>query len=333
MTTITKRFTTYRDGEGKDTESSEMERGGAGLTMNEMVTYANGLIEDLRCIGKHAMARRYRLTLASLMRFMRETDVRPEVITTTFIDGYEESMRKRGLCRNTTSFYMRNLRSIINRASDAGYDVPHNLFRHVYMGIDRTVKRSVTLKTMCSIRDLDLSGYPHLDFTRNIFMFAFYMRGMSFVDMAFLKKSDLRHGIITYSRRKTSQQIRVKVEAQTREVMERLGESGTRYLLPLIVKDGRDGYEEYRSVYHRINRNLKKVGEMLGLDTKLTLYVARHTWASIAYRNNVPVSIISKAMGHDSETTTHIYLSSIDTAAVDSANSRIIALMQGKSGK
>lgn len=297
-------------------------------TVTGVVSFTRKLIDDLRKMGKKSMARRYSLTLNSLLKFTNEKEIAWDDFTSTLVTGFEEFLRQRGLCRNSTSFYMRNLRSIINRASEHDYEVPRNPFKHVYMGVDKTVKRAVTLKTVCKIRDINLSAYPHLDFARNLFMFSFYTRGMSFIDIAFLRKTDLTNGVITYFRRKTSQQIQVRVENQTREIMDKLGESTTSYLLPIIGSENTDADSQYRNVYHRVNRNLKKLGEMLKLETKLTLYVARHAWASIAHHNNIPISTISKAMGHDSETTTLIYLSSIDSSVVDKANRRIMSLMK-----
>lgn len=297
-------------------------------TVTGVVSFMRKLIDDLRKMGKKSMAKRFSLTLNCLLKFTGDKEVAWEDFNSTFVTGFEEFLRKRGLCRNSTSFYMRNLRSIINRASEHDYEVPRNPFKHVYMGVDKTVKRAVTLKTVCKIRDVNLSAYPHLDSARNVFMFSFYTRGMSFVDIAFLRKSDLTNGVITYFRRKTSQQIQVRVENQTRDIMDKLGENSTLYLLPIIGSETIDADSQYRNVYHRVNRNLRKLGEMLKLETKLTLYVARHAWASIAHHNNIPISTISKAMGHDSETTTLIYLSSIDSSVVDKANRRIMSLMK-----
>ena len=278
-----------------------------------IVSFGRRIIEDMRRIGKLSMARRYEVVLNTFLRFTDNKDVAWRDFNSTLVAGYEEFLRKRGLCRNSTSYYMRNLRSIVNRAQECDYEVPRSPFRHVYMGVDKTVKRAVTLRAICRIRDVDLSGSPHLDFARNVFMFAFYTRGMSFVDIAYLKKSDVVNGVITYSRRKTSQQIQVRIEPQTRQIMERLGDC--------------DSDRQYQNAYHRVNRNLQIVGRMLGFDAKLTLYVARHAWASIAHHNDVPLSTISKAMGHDSETTTQIYLSTLDTSVVDRANRKIMALM------
>lgn len=269
----------------------------------------------------------------SLLRYTDGNEVAWREFTSTFILGYEEFLMERGLCRNSTSFYMRNLRSIANRAVELDFDVPRNPFKYVYMGVDKTVKRAVPLDTVCKIRDLDLTGQPSLEFARNVFMFAFYTRGMSFIDMAFLKKSDVRDGVITYSRRKTHRLLQVRIEPEIRDIIDRLGQDGSSYLLPIIADGCDDVEKQYENAYCRVNRNIQKIGKMLGLETKLTLYVARHAWASIAHANNVSVSTISKAMGHDSESTTLIYLRSLDMSSVNKANSDIIRMMEGRKKK
>lgn len=296
-----------------------------------LVSFARSLVSELRTVGKNSAARRFKATLNSLLRYTAGAEIAWERLTSTFILGYEEFLRKRGLCRNSTSFYMRNLRAIVNRAAEKGFEVPHNPFRYVYMGVDKTVKRAVGLDVIRRIRDIDLERYPSLDFARKVFMFAFYTRGMSFVDIAFLRKSDMRNGILTYSRRKTRRQLAVRIEPETRRIIDSFGKNESDFLLPIITDADTDADRQYEQAYFRINRNIQKVGTMLGLETKLTLYVARHAWASIAQANNVALSTISKAMGHESEKTTIIYLQQLDTTSVDRANSKIIRMMD--SGK
>ena len=75
---------------------------------------------------------------------------------------------------------------------------------------------------------------------------------------------------------------------------------------------------------HLINHHLKKLGEELGLSSKLTSYVARHSWASIAKSQDVPVAAISEAMGHTTERTTRIYLKSFENTLVDDANQKVL---------
>lgn len=296
------------------------------VTILGVGSFIRNLINELKKIGKESAAKRLEKILNSLLRYTDGNEVIWKDLTSTFILGYETFMIKRGLCRNSTSFYMRNLRSIVNRAIGQGIEVPSHPFKYVYMGVDKTVKRAISLDMIRMIRDVDLNGNPELDFARNVFMFAFYTRGMSVIDIAFLKKSDLQNGVLTYSRRKTRQQLMVKIEPETRKVIERLGKSKTSFLLPIITEE-KNIERQYESAYYRVNRNIRKVGEMLGLQTKLTLYVARHTWASIAHANNVALSTISKAMGHDSEKTTIIYLQTLDSSSVDKANRDIIRMM------
>lgn len=295
-----------------------------------LVSFTRRLIEDMKRISKMATVKRFEVTLNSLLRYTEGREVAWPDLTSTFILGFEEFLMKRGLCRNSSSFYMRNLRAIVNRAAEQDYDVPRNPFKHVYMGVDKTVKRAVSLDAIRMIRDVELTGHPSLDFARKVFMFAFYTRGMSFVDIAFLKKSDLHNGVITYSRRKTRQQLVVRIEPETRKIIDSFGKSDNAFLLPIITGETSNAEQQYANAYFRINRNIQKVGAMLGLDTKLTLYVARHAWASIAQANHVSLSTISKAMGHDSEKTTVIYLQSLDTSSVDKANSDIIRMMDSR---
>ena len=109
----------------------------------------------MKKIGKKATVKRFDATLNSLLRYTNGNEIVWKELTSTFILGYEEFLIKRGLCRNSTSFYMRNLRAIVNRATEQDFEMPRNLFKHVYMGVDQTVKRAVSLDVIRRIRDID----------------------------------------------------------------------------------------------------------------------------------------------------------------------------------
>lgn len=241
-------------------------------------------------------------------------------------DGYGigTPFKSRGVCPNTSSYYMRGLRAIYNRAVEKGMTVQRDPFKYVYTGIGKTVKRAVPLKVIRRIRDMDLALFPAMDFARDIFMFSFYTRGMSFIDMAYLKKKDLQNGILSYRRQKTGQQLFVKWEKPMQEIVDKYDTVSTPYLLPVIKDMNADARRQYKNAAHLVNDKLKKLGVRLGLDIPLTSYVARHGWASIARSRNIPLATISEAMGHDSEKTTRIYLASLDTSSVDKANSQIL---------
>ena len=287
--------------------------------------FARSLTTELKRTGRERTAERYTTVLNSFRRFLAERgDIPLNRIESALMVEYESHLKAEGICPNSFSFYMRGLRAVYNRAVEKGLTVQRNPFRHVYTGIDKTVKRAIPLKAVRQIRDQDLRLEPTMDWARDLFMFSFYTRGMSFIDMAYLKKSDLKNGVLSYRRQKTGQRLFIKWEKPMQEIVSRYDTSGTPYLLPVIRDMRTDGRKQYKSAAHRVNRLLKKLGMRLGLAIPLTMYVARHGWASIAKSRNIPVSIISEAMGHDSEKTTLIYLASLDTSAIDKANSLIL---------
>lgn len=274
--------------------------------------------------GRHTTAEHYNQTLRSFKNFREDCDLRFDMLTPQLTLSYETWLKNQHLCRNTTSFYMRIMRTLYNRAVEAGITTDCQPFRHVYTGIDKTAKRAITVKDIKRIKDADLSHNPTLDFARDMFLLSFYLRGIAPIDLAYLRKTDIRQGDIVYSRSKTGQQMRIHIEPDIQRLLDKYQETGTQYLLPIIKREDGTEHTQYRNNTQLINRHLKKLTEKLGLSFPLTLYVARHSWASIAHSNHIPTSVISGAMGHDSEMTTQIYLASIQTAQIDEANSIII---------
>ena len=167
-----------------------------------MAVMCNRIIQ-LRRLGKERTSETYAAALKSFMTFRGYRDVSIERLTTVMMQEYEAWLKAKGISMNTTSFYMRILRAAYNRAVDEGLAKQQFPFRHVYTGICKTVKRAVSVEDIKRIKRLDLSGRPALDFARDMFMFSFYTRGMSFIDMAYLKKTDLQGGVLCYRRRKT----------------------------------------------------------------------------------------------------------------------------------
>ena len=157
-----------------------------------------------------------------------------------------------------------------------------------------------------------------------MFIMSFMLRGMSFIDMAYLRKSDLSNGYVTYRRRKTGQLLTIEWTKEMQMILDKYPENSTDYLLPIIKNVGTNERYTYRNVGYNINHNLKTIAKKVGIKIPLTLYVARHSWASVAKAKGIPLSVISEGMGHDSEATTQIYLASLDTSVVDKANSLIL---------
>jgi site-specific recombinase XerD len=259
----------------------------------------------------------------SFLRFRSGQDILINNIDNELIMKYENYLKTIGLKKNTASCYLRALRSIYNQAVGKGLSSQKSPFKGVYTGIDKTVKRAINEDIIIRLKNMDLSANMALGIARDLFMFSFYMRGMSFVDMANLKKSDVKNGYIVYFRSKTKQSITVRMEDCMRKIIAGYSKQTIKdYLLPIYTEPDID----YMNCLRTYNKRLKRISEMLGLEKSLSSYVARHSWATLALRKGIPVEVISESMGHENETTTRIYLASLGQSVVDKANAEIIRL-------
>lgn len=293
----------------------------AGLSFTQ---FMDELIVRFGKLNKYRAVEAYRSALNSFTRFCVGRDIPLGEISTDMMKEYEAWLTGRGVAMNTVSFYCRILRAAYNRAVEGGLVVQCYPFRHVYTGIDRTVKRAVPLASIRRIKYLDLSSHPGMGFARDMFMFSFYTRGMSFIDMAYLRRSDIDGGMLSYSRRKTGRRISVRWEGCMQEIVDRYATPGMGFLLPIIVKEDVDTRTQYRSALRLVNNRLKRIAEIADLGVRLTMYVSRHSWASIAKSQNIPLSVISEGLGHDSPATTLIYLAALDHSEIDKANESIL---------
>ncbi len=289
--------------------------------------YIRSRIYFLKDTKRERTSETYRQMLLSFMKFRNNKDLYFDMIDNKLICQYESYLKASNLCRNTTSFYMRIFRSVYNRAVEDGLSKQSTPFKHVYTGVDKTSKRAISLEEIRRIKNLNLRDTPKLDFARDLFMFSFYMRGMSFIDIAYLKKSNLSGSYITYNRKKTGQQITVKWERKMEEITNKYANKTDIFLFPIIERNDGTERRQYLNKMLLVNRRLKEVAEKAGISIPLTMYVARHSWASIAQSNNIPMKAISLGMGHDREETTRIYLESIQTNIIDCANSKILSLL------
>ena len=293
---------------------------------SSLFTFMQGVIAQLKQLGKIRTSETYTATLKSFMAFRESQDVPLDGISSDMMLLYEAHLKARDVRMNTISFYRRNLRAVYNRAVEKGLTPQNKPFRHVYTGVDKTIKRAIPIKEIKALKELDLSLKPSLNFARDMFMFSFYTRGMSFIDMAYLKKSDLQNGILTYRRRKTGQQLSINWEKCMEDIVSKYAQNQTDYLLPFI-KETVNERKKNDNAMHLVNYHLKDLSSLLKLQRPLTMYVARHSWASAAKAKNIPLSVISEGMGHDSEATTQIYLASLETSVVDKANKMILGLL------
>ena len=279
--------------------------------------------EQMQCVGTK---NNYTNAVNRFIEFRNQKDLTFSQMTADMMEMYQAWLWNRGVGQNTVSFYLRTLRTLHHKAVEAGQATSNDIFAHVQTANVRTAKRAISVNDIRKIEKLDLPRGSSLDKARDMFLFSFYLRGMAFVDMAFLKKSDLKCGLVSYNRRKTHQNLNIEWIKPMQTIIDKYAEQtkDSPYMLPILTGKETSPYTQYRKVEYNTNYNLKKIGKMIGLKIPLTTYVARHTWASIALHMNIPIATISEGMGHNSYKTTQIYLESIDVATINEANKKII---------
>ena len=279
-------------------------------------------IAKLIRMGRTGTANGYKSTLNSFMRFRKGQDIMLNAIDSDVMQLYEAHLRLTNVARNSSSFYMRNLRTVYNMAIEQQLTPQRTPFAHVYTGIDKTVKRALSISQIRQLKNADLTDNPAQALARDMFMFSFYTRGMALADMANLTTANLRNGYLVYRRQKPRQELYVKWEPCMQEIVDRYPRQSP-FLLPLI-KSEEDKRNQYKLTQQRVNHNLKKLSERLGLPHPLTMSMARHSWASIANSKDIALSVIGEGLGYNSENATRIYLAQIDTSQVDRANKMIL---------
>ena len=296
-------------------------------------TYMDWVIAEKVADGKWRTADNYRATFNRLQHYYEEkvkgiaTDavetLRWRDLTVDFIEGFELYLLSRGVSKNTSSFYMRIFRAICNRARRSGHGVAYGLFDTVYTGKAKTRKRAVPMDTIRRIAQAETFGEIEA-FARDLFVLSFLTRGMSMIDIAHLKPTDIKSGRLSYKRRKTGLQLAMEWLSEMQRIATVYGKDEHPHVFPIITSEGEAGYKEYQKLQNKVNYSLRQLGKRLGI-AGLMMYVARHSWATIAKQTGVPTVVISDALGHDSERTTQIYLASVDEGRIDAANREMIA--------
>ena len=302
--------------------------------------YTHKLSNNLIRLGQERTARAYRSATESLLTFNKNRGLPLRHINSCLIREYEKYLKETGKSPNTISFYMRNIRAIYNKAINDKiiHAKNENPFSKVFTGINKTRKRALSIEEIIAIEKADLlkikdkREYESLLQCKNIFLFCFYARGMSFVDMAYLRKENLKKGIIRYYRRKTGKLIELKLSPALKQLMDYF-ESETKYseyLFPIITDKSKNKRLQYENGLGRQNKDLKRLATIAGIDKHISTHVSRHSWATIAKHEKLPLSLISEGLGHSDEKTTYIYLASFERSYLDEANEHIYAAIHSR---
>ena len=265
--------------------------------MGNLISFMKNVANGLRESGNYGTAHIYRSSMRAVISFHGSENLPFRKVTQEFLKNFETYLRGRDCSWNTVSTYMRTLRAVYNRAVDrhlAVY-VPHH-FRYVYTGTKADRKRALDKEDMERL----MARFPNqlrlrtrdLQRARALFLLMFMLRGIPFVDLAYLKKRDIEGNVLTYRRRKTGRMLTVTLLPEAMKLIRQYmnTDPASPYLFSLIAsKEGtEEAYREYQQALRYFNSQLVILKGVLGLTADLSSYTARHKWE---YHKNGTINI------------------------------------------
>ena len=293
-----------------------------------LLPYIDTQIEWKKSIMKNGTAAAYQSTYASLAKYIGKKEVKISQVNHRFVTCYRDFLSKNGATENTIGYYLRNFRALYNLAVKDGLVPPCDYpFKEICTKPCKTVKRALDREQMVKLACLSLHSDAELKRSLDLFLFGFYAQGMAFVDIVFLKKKNIRDGILSYRRHKSQQLIHIVVTPQMQGLIDKYA-NDSEYVFPIIDTSlSTSIYDQYRLALGRVNRYLKKITFRLNINVRLTTYTARHTWATLARESGAPISIISAGLGHTSEEMTRVYLKEFDQETLARVNRIVTNLL------
>lgn len=309
---------------------------------DDLRLYMPEVIGMLKREGKFPAMHVYACTLRSYEKFCAEERYpknttaslsMQEIFTPERLKEYEDWLAGQQSSPNTISTYMRTLQAVYNRWMSPGIEGYNPvLFKDVYTKVESRTKRALTAEQMEQLRNTDFSVLTlRQQQALTYFLLMFMLRGMPFIDLAHLRKSDLRNRRITYRRHKTGKLMVVDVPPDAMRLLQKYRDkTDSEYLFPLLHGGlfMEEHHHRYQETLRHFNRELARLMKQLLPGVSVSSYTARHTWATLAYHSGVPVGLISQSLGHSSIRVTMTYLKPFDAEVIDRINRQVISLVK-----
>lgn len=284
-------------------------------------------IKNLIESNKLGNSRAYKNTYSVFKKYRKDKNLTFDELSYQEISKFNIYLLSKGLKINGISFHLRTIRALYNLAINVGVASKDAYpFERFKIKSEKTVHRALSREEVKRIRDLKPDEYS-TKLAQDFFMFSFYTRGMSFIDIVNLKVNDINNDRLHYTRAKTGTKFTIKLTDTAIEIIERYAniENKDSYIFPVIQHE-KTKFIEYKNAMQKTNKKLKEIGNITECSIPLTTYVARHSWATIAKRGGVSTSVISEGLGHATELITQIYLDGFENNVIDDANDLITNL-------
>jgi len=276
-------------------------------------------------------------------------------ITLSFLNKFKAFLRKipntknpgLTLHQNTISKQFDNFKSLYNKGRielrEKGLSIKDNPFDEFECETIDTNKEKLTWEEIGLLKSLELEKNSLIWHSRNCFLLAFYCAGMRAGDLIQLRGTNIVHENgnwrISYRMDKTATAKELLLLPEALEIISQyveLQNLTSAYIFPLLDNNANYAkaitWEEKEQLPHEVkkqllqqvnsknsllNKYLNKMAEMARITKKVSMHIARHSFANIARQKKANVYDISKALGHSSLKITESYLSKFDTQSQD----------------
>jgi integrase/recombinase XerD len=292
--------------------------------------YSNQLIADMIVVKRTGGASVYQTAVNRVITFSGNKSLKIEAIDFTFLDNFQRHLVEDGVKQNTIGNYLRSIRAIWNK-SIKGKLVDRSLypFTDITIKTEKTAKRALRVDDLIKIYRAEYKPNTPKWNARNYFLLSFCLRGMSFIDMAYLTQNNIVRDRVAYSRQKTKSKLDIKLIPLAKSILDCYKGKNDKYLLPVFPCNMVEGGEESKKISRQwiktTNKWLKRMAIDCEIDAEITTYVTRHSWATTAKRLGYSNELIAECLGHQyGNKITNIYLDDFDQAIVDDVNERVI---------
>lgn len=298
-------------------------------TFDSFFEYGNSIIIELKKAQRFGNANSYYAVLKILKKFNEGNDLKFNELNYEFLKKFEQYHYSRGNSVNGLAVYMKTIRATFNKAINAGIISKDAYpFTNYKIKTTPTEKRALDIKSIKAIMMLKLEETDNLFHFRNYFLASYMLYGISFIDLAFLKLDNIIDNRVKFQRKKTAKPYNIKITSQLDEILSHYTKDKSKedFIFPIIKRDIFElQYKDVLWARKRYNKGLKEIAKMCNIEQRLTSYVSRHSFATQAMFQDVPLQAISAMLGHNRLTTTQIYLKTLPNNILDDYNEQISA--------
>ncbi len=299
------------------------------VAFNSFLEYGNSLVEEMKKAQRFGNANSYYAVIKILKKFNQEKDLKFNEVNYDYLKKFERYHLSRGNSINGLAVYMKTIRAIYNKAINSGIITKDAYpFTNYKIKTTPTEKRAIDITSIKAIMMLKLEETDNLFHYRNYFLASYMLYGISFIDLAFLKLDNIIDNRVKFQRKKTAKPYNIKITSQLDEILSYYVKDKSKedFIFPIVKRDIFElQYKDVLWARKRYNKGLKEIAKMCNIEQRLTSYVSRHSFATQAMFQDVPLQAISAMLGHNRLTTTQIYLKTLPNNILDDYNEQISA--------